>query len=98
MEGTLMPYVCSDCYAVCEGVEKHPESPACDDFDLHEEEIYVDDDSYKEPDGSELFYEQSKEMQDLYSAVAVLSVSLGQLERRFNMILSSIVKAANDES
>lgn len=82
---------CEDCYAVCEGQDKHPNALACDEFDGLESE--VDEDRM----GNERLYEMSNDMRDLYGAVAILSASIAELERKFDTIIAAVVKASGPE-
>jgi hypothetical protein len=79
-------FVCADCWAVCEGKEKHPESPACDEFDGQEDEVVVDT--------LPVTYDHIVSLQE---AVINLSTRLLEQERKFNTIIAAIVKASGAE-
>ena len=78
---------CEDCYTICEGREQHPQFPACDEFDGQEEEAVPE-----EPQFVTL-----KQHRDLLAAVVLMNQELVELYRRFDTIVSAVVRAAGQE-
>lgn len=87
-------FTCEECYAVCEGQEKHPFAQACDDYDGAEEEVSVD--PYNGQDIPTIF-ELKNDTRDLYGALAILASEVAELQRKFDTIIAAVVKAAGPE-
>lgn len=87
-------FVCADCYTECEGHEKHPQAAACDEFDGQEEEnvqqdVYGDD-VYTLKDAQD-------EIESLTSYCIGQHDRIMELERKFDTIISAVIKASSPE-
>lgn len=87
-------FICGDCYALCEGREKHPNATACDEFDGQEEEE-VQTDVY----GDEVYTlkDAQDEIESLTSYCIGQHDRIMELERRLNTIIAAVIKASGPE-
>lgn len=86
-------FTCEDCYAVCEGKEKHPYAQACDEYDGQEEEVAQDvygDEVY-------VLHDAERDVRMLFGICALLRERVDEMERKFDTIIAAIVKAAGPE-
>lgn len=84
-------YTCGECAEFdCEGHERNPQAIACDDFTLDEIEEPLTEDQKK-------LAEVALDVRNLYGTLAIVSAELGDLQRKFDTVVSAIVKATSTE-
>jgi hypothetical protein len=87
-------YICAECAEYdCEGHTDHPQAIACDVFTLDEIEEVTEERSAV----ALTIDEHTVDIRNLYGTIAILSASIAELERKFDTIISAIVKASSPE-
>lgn len=82
-------FTCADCKEI-DCVQAGSDQNACDSFNGEEP---MDEKTW----GNSVDDALQGQISDLYAAVAILSTSIAELERKFNTIVAAVVKASGPE-